>query len=177
MSICLIAAIDNNRSIGYENKLIYHIPEDMKFFRKITSEESENGEKPIVIMGRKTYESIGKPLPKRNNIVITNNPHELNKAFNGIDNIKAVDMDTAKTIAKESQSPVWIIGGESIYKQFINIADELYLTMVDTEAEKADSFFPVFEKEFKPEEIILYDNYEGINFWIVKWVRIKCANK
>ena len=73
MSIRLIAAIDNNRSIGYENKLIYHIPEDMKFFRKITSEESENGEMPIVIMGRKTYESIGKPLPKRDNIVITNN--------------------------------------------------------------------------------------------------------
>lgn len=177
MSIRLIAAIDNNRSIGYENKLIYHIPEDMKFFRKITSEESEDGLRPIVIMGRKTYESIGKPLPKRNNIVITNNSYELNKTFNDIDNIKATDIDTAKTIAKESQSPVWIIGGESIYKQFIDMADELYLTMVDSEAEKADSFFPVFEKEFKPETVILYDNYEGINFWIVKWVRIKCANK
>ena len=173
MSIRLIAAIDSNRSIGYENKLIYHIPEDMKFFRKITSEESEDGLRPKVIMGRKTYESIGKPLPKRDNIVITNNPDKLNKEFTGI----AVDMDTAKTIAKESQSPVWIIGGESVYKQFIDIADELYLTMIDSEAEKADSFFPVFEKEFKPDTVILYDTYEGINFWIVKWVRIKCANK
>lgn len=126
-SITIIAAIGKHRELGKNNKLIWHLPNDLKRFKKITSGHD-------VIMGRKTYESLGGPLPSRTNIVITRNSdyqaalctvvHSLEEAIN----------------VSEDPDP-FILGGAQIYTEAIKIADKLDLTLVDASFD-ADAFFP-----------------------------------
>lgn len=130
MIISIIAAIGKNRELGIDNKLIWDIPSDLKFFRKTTSGHT-------VLMGRKTYESIGRPLPKRRNIVISRDTElktENVEVYNNID-------EALKNITEE----VFIIGGENIYSQFIDKADKLYITEIE-ESYDADAYFPYFNK-------------------------------
>ena len=130
MNISIIAAIGKNRELGIDNKLIWNIPSDLKFFRKTTSGHT-------VLMGRKTYESIGRPLPKRRNIVISRDTElkiENVEVYNNID-------EALKNITEE----VFIIGGENIYSQFIDKADKLYITEIE-ESYDADAYFPYFNK-------------------------------
>ena len=125
MIISIIAAIGKNRELGIDNKLIWDIPSDLKFFRN------------TVLMGRKTYESIGRPLPKRRNIVISRDTElkiENVEVYNNID-------EALKNITEE----VFIIGGENIYSQFIDKADKLYITEIE-ESYDADAYFPYFNK-------------------------------
>ena len=126
--ITIIAAVGKNGELGKDNDLIWHLPNDLKRFKKVTAGHH-------VIMGRKTYESLGKPLPNRTNIVISRNP---NFQANGC--VVVHSLQQAIEAAKADSNP-YILGGAEIYKQAIEIADVLDITLVDA-ALNADAFFP-----------------------------------
>jgi len=135
MKISLIAAIaSGNRAIGRNNRLIYHIPEDLKRFKQLTSGHS-------IIMGRKTFESIGHPLPDRTNIIITHDP----EYYAG----EAEVVHSLEEALQKAQGTdeIFVIGGGEIYQQAIGLADKLYLTIVEGNPD-ADTFFPDFQ-DFK----------------------------
>ena len=137
MRLSLIVAMANNRTIGLNNTLPWHLPGDLKYFKSITMG------KPIV-MGRKTFDSIGKPLPGRLNIVITRNT---NWSFSGVEVVSSLDQ--AKNIVSlmdESMSEIMVIGGSEIYNTAIDQADRLYITRVQASFE-GDTFFPLFDEE------------------------------
>ncbi len=118
-----------NREIGADNQLLWHLPKDLKHFKEITSGHP-------VIMGRKTYESIGKPLPNRTNIVISRKTDWFEEGILIVGSIKE-----ALKFAKKIDEDIFIIGGGNIYQQTIDLADKLEVTVVDAEL-KADTFFP-----------------------------------
>lgn len=129
MSYTIIAAIAENFAIGRDNDLLWHISGDLKRFKKITTGHT-------IIMGRKTFQSLPKgPLPNRRNIVISRNP---DFSHEGIEVVKSVEQ--AKNIAGNDRE-IFIIGGGTIYKEFLPIANKIYLTIVHKEYE-ADVFFP-----------------------------------
>lgn len=132
MIISLIAAMSRNRVIGKNNTLPWNLPEDMKRFREITSG------KPVV-MGRKTFESIGKPLPKRTNIIIT---RDKNYKQDGCIVVHSAD-DSLK--AAKGSEEIMIIGGEQIFREFLPRADKMYLTFIDEDFE-GDAYFPEYNK-------------------------------
>ena len=134
MIISIIAAIGKNNEVGKNNKLLWDLPIDMKHFRDTTRGHS-------VIMGRKTFESIGHPLPNRRNIIIT---RDLDYKKEGIETVTATE--EAINLFKNSNEEIFVIGGAEIYKQFINLADKLYITHVYNEFPIADAFFPPIEK-------------------------------
>lgn len=127
--ISLIAAIGKNNELGKGNALLFNLPADMKYFRETTSGHG-------VIMGRKTFESIGRPLPKRRNIVIT---RDKNYKKEGIEIAHSLE-EAVKLFDRKEE--VFIIGGAEIYKQGIEIADKLYITHVNGGDKNADAFFP-----------------------------------
>ncbi len=137
--VSMIAAIGENRELGRDNKLLFDIPEDMKFFRETTRG------KPV-IMGRKTAEHLVEfytkgPLPGRRNIVVTRNPDYVLEGFTVVSRI-----EDAITIAKEDDTDeIFIIGGGEIYTLGLPLADRLYLTIVDG-AYDADAFFPEYSE-------------------------------
>jgi dihydrofolate reductase len=143
MIISLIAAVSENNIIGGGNTLLWNLPEDMKHFRDKTRGHT-------VIMGRKTFESIGKPLPDRKNIVITRDKNYLS---HGVDIVES--LDEALRVAsleqgrefEENQDEVeiFIIGGGEIYRQAIGRANKLYITEVHQDF-KGDTLFPVIDK-------------------------------
>lgn len=129
--ISIIAVIGKNRELGKDNDLIWNLPSDLKRFREITKGHP-------VIMGRKTFESIGHPLPNRMNIVISRQ-----------DNIPGVivvhSLDEAIEKAKGNDE-IFVIGGGSVYAAAIDKVDRLYLTIVDATAPGADTFFPDYSR-------------------------------
>jgi dihydrofolate reductase len=130
----IIVAIGKNGEIGKKNKLLWHIPEDLKNFKKITTGKT-------VIMGRKTFESIGKPLPNRRNIVIS---RTLKKKAGEI-KLEIEIYDDFGKIIKDFQNlkeEVFIIGGEEIYKSALNYADRLYISYMEYSDSEADAYFP-----------------------------------
>lgn len=144
--ISLIAAVGKNNELGLDNHLIFNIPGDLKFFRNTTLGKT-------VIMGRKTYESIGKPLPKRINIVVSNSLKETD----GITIINSFEEVLEKYLNSEEE--VFIIGGESLYNYFINYAQNIYLTKVYVNA-VADKYFPSFD-ENNYNQTLLGENKEN----------------
>ena len=131
MSIKLICAVSKNNVIGNNNKLPWSISEDLKRFRELTSEN-------IIVMGRKTYDSIGMPLPKRENLVLSKNKKlkiENAKVFNTPQEI----LDFYHK--REEEKDLFIIGGNYIYELFIEYCDYLLITFVDKEY-KGDAYFP-----------------------------------
>ena len=145
MAICMIAAVGKNLELGKGNDLIWHFKDDMAFFKETTMGSS-------VIMGRKTFESLPKALPRRKNIVITTRKdYEAEGAtvVNSIENaLKEVDSDNA-----------FIIGGGDIYKQFLPMADKLYLTEIEAECDD-----PPFKKQQNPKELLASYYDKGIHF-------------
>ncbi len=131
--ITIIAAIGKNNELGKDNDLIWHLPNDLKRFKKVTAGHH-------VIMGRKTYESLGKPLPNRTNIIITRNSN-----FKANNCVIVHSLEEAIEAAKEDANP-YILGGAEIYKQALQIADSLDLTHVDATLD-ADAFFPEIDKK------------------------------
>ena len=131
--ITIIAAIGKNRALGKDNDLIWHLPNDLKRFKQVTSGHD-------VIMGRKTFESLGKPLPNRTNIIITRNGN-----FQAKGCIVVNSLEDAIKAAKADPNP-YILGGAEIYDQAIKIADKLDLTLVDAILD-ADAFFPEIDKD------------------------------
>jgi dihydrofolate reductase len=139
MKIAMIAAMANNRVIGLDSDMPWHLPDDLKFFKANTSG------KPV-IMGRKTFESIGsRPLPKRPNLVISRNA-EL--SISGVQVFQSVEMALATL---QDAEEVIIMGGGQIYQQMLPLADKLYLTMIDADL-KGDTQFPDWT-EFQWNEI------------------------
>ncbi len=133
MLISIIAAISDNNVIGYQNKIPWHLPADFIYFKKITLG------KPV-IMGAKTYLSIGKPLPGRKNIILNREP-----GFQAPGCIVVSSLEEALKAA-EGREEVMICGGASVYEQFLARANKLYLTFVHHEF-PGDTFFPHFNKE------------------------------
>ena len=129
--ISLIVAHDKNRVIGVNNKMPWHLPGELQYFKEMTMG------KPI-IMGRKTFESIGRPLPGRRNIVITRNPAY---EADGIEDVGSVE--AAIQLAGDVEE-IMIIGGEQIFKESLSIADRLYITEIDY-AFEGDTYFPAYE--------------------------------
>ena len=132
--IKIIAAVGKNNELGKNNSLMWSLPGDMKFFRAQTSGST-------VIMGRLTYESIGRPLPKRRNIVISG---QEGLKIEGAQVYKSLE-DALKACEGE-QNDVYIIGGARVYSEALGYADEIILTEIDSEFPGADVFFPEFDK-------------------------------
>lgn len=131
--LAIITAFDNNWAIGRDNGLLCHLPNDLKHFKSIT-------EGHMVVMGRKTFESIGEPLPNRKNIVLTRNE---NFHAEGIDIVH--DSDDVIDIYMSSRfagMDMFIIGGQQIYTEFIDDVDRLYVTKIHHTVEGSDTFFP-----------------------------------
>ena len=129
MKITLVAAIASNNVIGKENSLPWNIPEDLKRFKQMTSGHT-------ILMGRKTFDSIGRPLPNRQNIVMT---RDKNFEQEGIKVIN--DFDEALELIKESNEDVFVIGGSKIYELFEPVANSLAITRILKDFE-GDAFFP-----------------------------------
>lgn len=128
--ISLIAAIGKKNELGKKNTLLWNMPADMKHFRETTRGHT-------VIMGQKTFESIGSPLPNRKNIVVTRNE---NFKHPGVE----ISFSLEDTLAQYEDEPeeVFVIGGGEIYRQSIEKAKKLYITHIDMEDKDADTFFP-----------------------------------
>ena len=148
--------MSKNRVIGDSNSLIWHLPEDLKRFKKLTTGNS-------IVMGRKTYESIGRPLPNRRNIIIT---RDTNYHVDGCETVNSLDEALLLT-----NSDCFIIGGGEIYKQSLDIADRIYLTLIDKEFD-GDTTFPEIKdwyksnsEEFNNDEFkYSFIQYERYNF-------------
>jgi dihydrofolate reductase len=124
--IALVVAMDKNRAIGRAGALPWHLPDDLKHFKALTLGKT-------VLMGRKTFQSIGRPLPKRRNVVLTKDP-----SF-GAEGVEVVhSLDDALLLDEE----IMVIGGGEVYALFLPLATHLHLTLVDTAIPDADTFFP-----------------------------------
>ena len=135
--ICMIACVDENNAIGYENHLLYHLSDDLKQFKEKTIDK-------CVIMGRITLASLpgGKPLINRRNIVLSRTM----KDCNGAEVYHCLE-DVLKAV--EGEEEVWVIGGESIYNMFLPYADEVHLTHVHQKSAVSDVYFPVLDDTWK----------------------------
>ena len=132
--ISIIAAVDRRMAIGFQNKLLFWLPNDLKRFKALTTGNT-------IIMGRKTFESLPKgALPNRRNVVLSSNPEAECPGAEVFTSLEA-----ALQSCRENEH-VYIIGGESVYRQAIKLADELCLTEIDSEAAQADAFFPFVDK-------------------------------
>ncbi len=147
--IAIIVGLTKQKVIGKNNDLPWRISEDLKNFKKHTNDCT-------VIMGRKTYESIGRPLPNRNNIVISRSMLETE----GIDVCSSVEEAIEK--AKEYGKDTFVIGGSTIYKQFLPVVDKLYMSWIKEDYE-GDTYFPEFNlDEWEPEHKEDFDDFEFI---------------
>jgi len=160
--ITAVVAIGKNRELGKNDKLLWHIPDDLKRFKRLTLGHP-------MIMGRKTFESIvgyiGGPLPERANIVVTKDPAW---SYEGI--TKAGSLKLAIEIAKGLDSEeIGIGGGASIYEQALPYIDKLYLTIIDDEKE-ADTFFPPYEHIFTKKVFEESHEFNGLKY---RWVDLE----
>ncbi len=155
--VSAIAAIGRRRELGLENKLLWHIPDDLKRFKELTAGHP-------VIMGRKTFESIigylGKPLPDRTSVVVTRD-----MSWSYPDAVVASSVEDAILKAGDV-GEVFIIGGAQIYEAALPHTNKLYLTIIDDQKE-ADSFFPAYETEFTKEVFNEEREWNGLKYtWI-----------
>ncbi len=133
MRISMIAAMAKNRVIGHKNTLPWHLPEDLKHFRNLTMGHH-------ILMGRKTFESIGKPLPGRKSVVISRNPDFF---FQGVEVARSIDQAISLCSGDEE---IFFIGGAALYDQAIVFAQRIYLTEIRQEYE-GDAYFPEIDAE------------------------------
>ena len=133
MRLSIVVAMDSNRLIGKDNGLPWHLPADLAFFKKLTTGNT-------ILMGRKTFDSIGRPLPNRCNIIITRNA-----------DIEIAGCEVVNSIEKalslvQSETEVMVIGGAKLYQQILPIADRLYITQVEGEFD-GDTYFPHYDED------------------------------
>lgn len=138
LTLSLIVAMDRNRVIGSNNSLPWRLPDDLRYFKSVTMG------KPI-LMGRKTFESIGRPLPGRLNIVISRDPCWRHSGVATASSLADAMALAAADPGAVAAGEVMVIGGEQIYRSAIELADRLYITRVDTAVE-GDAFFPDFDE-------------------------------
>ena len=151
----IIVAIGKNREIGKGNKLLWHIPEDLKNFKEITTGKT-------VIMGRKTFESIGRPLPNRKNIVLSKNGDKESLEQKGIELYQNLENLIANY--KNSEEEIFIIGGEQIYREFMQkgLINRLYISYIEFSDSEADAYFP--EIDYNNWRIIKEKKYDNWKF-------------
>ncbi len=150
--ITLVVAMGMNREIGIDNQLPWHLPKDLKHFKEITSGHP-------IIMGRKTYESIGKPLPNRTNIVVSRKKDWFEEGILIVGSLKE-----ALKFAQKIDENIFIIGGGNIFEQTMEIADKLEVTEIKTNIE-ADTFFPKIDpKIWTKTDEVCYEKDEKNNF-------------
>lgn len=151
-NLILIGAIGKNGELGKNNKLIWYIPDDLKFFKETTINHT-------IVMGYNTFISLPKLLVKRKHIVLT---HKNITFPDGV--IKFSDKESVLKYAKNINEDVFIIGGASVYNEFINYSDKMILTEIDAEDKLADAYFSTFNKKEWNEFIIKENNYNGLNY-------------
>lgn len=130
MTLSILVAHDKQRVIGYQNQLPWHLPNDLKLVKQLSTGHT-------LVMGRKTFESIGKPLPNRRNVVLTNNP-----------SFKHEGVDVIHSIEEINNIPgqVFIFGGQTLFEEMIDKVDDMYITVVDGKFQ-GDTFFPPYTFE------------------------------
>lgn len=166
--LSLIVAVAQNNAIGRNNELLWHISEDLKYFKSTTTGHP-------VIMGRKTYESIGRPLPGRRNIVLTRGTLEIPP----VKNPQTTSMEVVNSLEQvyalaQGDEEFFVMGGGMLYNETFGKADFLYLTKIYAIAEDADTFFPeVDEKEWDVvrESQLLHDEENDIDFKFIVYKR------
>jgi dihydrofolate reductase len=159
MEIILIAAVDQNLAIGKDGGIPWDIKEDLKFFKEKTQNSA-------IIMGRATFDSIGRPLPKRKNIVMTRSPQNRE----GV--VEVASAEEAINEAKIFSKTINIIGGEYIYKEFLPIATKLIITEVDLDIDSPDAYFPKWSTEEWKEVSRTTSSENGIKFSFVEYLKI-----
>ncbi len=147
--IALIAAIGKNNELGKNNNLIWHLPNDLKFFKEVTMGKN-------VVMGFNTYNSLPRKLVGRTMIVLTS------KNINDKEIIVYNDLN--KLLEDYENKEIFIIGGASLYKIFIDKVDTMYLTEIDASDDKADVYFPKFNKDDWNREVLKENSDNGINY-------------
>ncbi len=158
--LSIICILGKNREIGFQNKLLWDIPEDMEHFRRLTWGHT-------VIMGDRTFESIGRALPGRKNIVVSRDK-----------NYQAPDCEVNNSLedllhwAKSQPEEIFVIGGGQIYKQALPFAEKLYLTLVD-DSPLADTFFPDYSRDFVQVKSSEQKEYKGIKYKFTEYERQK----
>jgi dihydrofolate reductase len=165
MTVAAIVATDLHNAIGKNNQLLWHLPADLKFFKQTTMGCP-------VIMGRKTYESIGRLLPGRKNIIITRSS---DYRVNGAEIYHSLETALAACKNDPATEKVFIIGGAEIFKQSFHLTNEIFRTVVEATFE-ADTFIPAIdEKEFSLtwEECHTADEKNKFDYCFQKWVRVK----
>ncbi|SIT14548.1 dihydrofolate reductase [Chryseobacterium ureilyticum] len=159
----IVVAMGEKNEIGFENQLLWHLPKDLKHFKDLTSGHP-------IIMGRKTYESIGKPLPNRTNIVVSRKKDWFEEGILIVGSLKE-----ALKFAKKIDEEVFVIGGGNIYEQTMDLVDKLEVTLVKADLE-ADTFFPkIDEKIWKKTNEVCHEKDEknGYDFCFQTFERIK----
>jgi len=136
--ISLIAAIGQNRELGKHGALLWRIPEDLRRFRDITTGHP-------IIMGRKTFESIGKPLPGRKNIVVTRDTAYTRE---GITRAHSLEEAVGEAARSEGADEIFVIGGGELYAQAMGLSSRLYLTLIEATDPDADAYFPEYQDSF-----------------------------
>lgn len=164
--VIIVAAMNRKRVLGKNNNLLWHIPADLKRFKRLTLGHP-------IIMGRKTFESIleilKKPLPERTNIIVTRD-----KNYSYPNTKTATSLEEAFSIAlSENPKEIHLGGGAQIYELALPFVDKLFLTLIDDDKE-GDVFFPDFEADFKIIEKLPPEEFKGIKF---KWVNLERKNK
>lgn len=145
VTVSLIAAAGLNNEIGKDNKLPWHIPDDLKNFKALTSGK-------VIVMGRKTWESLGyKPLPNRHHVILTRKQGGV-PDIDGVLNLKGdmgsvIEFLKKEVVEKDYPKEIFIIGGAEIYQQAMPYADEIYLSRVEVKVEGADAFFPEIDRD------------------------------
>lgn len=157
-NLSMIAAVGRNGELGINNNLIWHINGDLKFFKNITLNH-------IVIMGRLTYESIGRLLPDRVNVIVTSNVnYDVEGAF-----IMHSKNEVLSFISDTNQE-CFIIGGSSLYRDYLNLANKIYLTEID-DSKEASVFFPKFDKNLYKRKVLSKNMENNINYKHVLYER------
>lgn len=158
--LSIIAAIGKNNELGYNGGLIWHLPNDLKFFKETTTGK-------IIVMGKNTFKSLGRILPNRHHVVLSSSdgfPEEV-EVFKDIDSF----LNKYKNIDEE----IFIIGGALVYSEFIDLCNKLYLTEIDAEFKDATVYFPIFNKDEWDRVVLAKNSDDGINYEHVLYIRKK----
>lgn len=161
--ISIIVAIARDNAIGRKNNLLWHISEDLKYFKKVTMGHP-------VIMGRKTFESIGRPLPGRKNIVVSKSGNISNPSVEKVEDLE----ELLKSLRRKRKEEYFVIGGASIYAKAMQYAHRLYVTKIYAKADDADAFFPQIDErlwETQEESPVLHDEENNIDFQFIVYGR------
>ncbi len=168
--LSLIVAVAQNNAIGRNNELLWHISEDLKYFKNTTTGHP-------VIMGRKTYESIGRPLPGRRNIVLTRGTIETPQ----IKNPQTTSFEVVNTLEQvyqiaSAEGEFFIMGGGMLYNQCFDKADKLYITHIYAQVDDADTFFPQIDPkvwEIERQTDLMHDDENDLDFRFVVYKRVQ----